>query len=286
MSPNEMQMAEKMVADLNFSKLETGTDFLESKKEVLTLQSLHPHPWWVIHPHDYYRRLWDGVAIFLIIYNAFYIPYNLAFGATTSDTPPFDRAVDCFFGLDIILNFFTGYQQSASTGGAVIMTPTKIAKNYVSSWFFVDFVSTFPFDLVFSQVYAQATNLIKLLKLSRLLRLLRIFRMVRIINRLEFALLIRAAAGTLGKYMMVVIIFSHWFACLFFMVGPGAFMGGGGYTEDEICYWRPAAESRFCATAAEDDLQYEQYVAALYWSIMTLTSVGYGDISAANTRQR
>jgi hypothetical protein len=145
-------MAEKMVEDLNFSKLETGTDFLESKKEIITLHALDASPWWIFHPHAYYRRMWDGFAIMLIIYNAFFIPYNLAFITVSTGTPPFDRAVDCFFGLDIILNFCTGYQQSATTGGAVIMVPTKIAKNYIKSWFVVDFVSTFPFDLIFSQV--------------------------------------------------------------------------------------------------------------------------------------
>ena len=117
--------------------------------------------------------------------------------------------------------------------------------------------------------------------------------MIRIINRLEFALLIRAAAGTLGKYTCVVCLSSHWFACLFAMVGPGAVFGPPPSTFDAShnCYWLPAAESPGDNEDCDPDfstkkVQLEQYAAALYWSIATLTSVGYGDISAANTRQR
>ena len=71
----------------------------------------------------------------MIVYNAFVIPYNIGFIPISSDDVSgwdFDRAVDLFFGIDIMLNFITGYQQSASTGGAVVMAPKQIVWNYLT----------------------------------------------------------------------------------------------------------------------------------------------------------
>ncbi|RHY53317.1 hypothetical protein DYB38_012786, partial [Aphanomyces astaci] len=76
-----------------------------------------------------------------------------------------------------------------------------IAKRYFSTWFVVDFSSTFPFTQVLA---AQDEQLGKILRLFRLVRLLRLFRMIRILNRLQHALLIRSTISSLFRYCLTV----------------------------------------------------------------------------------
>lgn len=58
----------------------------------------------------------------------------------------FDTAVDCIFGVDIVLNFVQSYRHPETYEN--ITDLKQIAKNYTfKGWFVIDFVSTFPFSL-------------------------------------------------------------------------------------------------------------------------------------------
>ncbi|RHY15852.1 hypothetical protein DYB36_012350 [Aphanomyces astaci] len=86
-------------------------------------------------------------------------------------------------------------------GRKVYFDMATIAKRYFSTWFVVDFSSTFPFTQVLA---AQDEQLGKILRLFRLVRLLRLFRMIRILNRLQHALLIRSTISSLFRYCLTV----------------------------------------------------------------------------------
>ena len=55
-----------------------------------------------------------------------------------------DLAVDSLFFIDMLLNFRTSYLKD----GELIVSPSKIAKNYLKGWFAIDFLSAVPFDLI------------------------------------------------------------------------------------------------------------------------------------------
>ncbi|KAF0688107.1 Aste57867_20268 [Aphanomyces stellatus] len=225
----------------------------------------------IVHPHGRVRLRWDVVCILLIYYNAFIIPYQVSFLKSDTDnviSPTVDYTIDSFFAIDIVANFFTG----ADIKGKVYTDHKVIAKHYVSTWFFVDFISTFPFTVLFQ---SDNKSLSKILKMFRLVRLLRLFRMIRILNRLQHALLIRSTISSLFRYCLTVVFISHWFACFFFWVSYQDSTAPG----PPLNSWLKE-KSLLGATITD------QYVAALYWAIMTLATVGYGDVSAVSTNER
>jgi len=61
-----------------------------------------------------------------------------------------------------------------------------------------------------------------------------------------------------------MLIFAHWMACLF--RGTGSFLEARG----EISWIQKEG--------LHDTSKVEQYVNSMYWSITTMTTVGYGDI--------
>ena len=69
----------------------------------------------------------------------------------------------------------------------------------------------------------------------------------------------------------MVLMCAHIFSCAFYAVGRAE----GG-------------EASWAAGVDDENLDsnFEKYIAAFYWSIMTITTVGYGDISAIGTQQR
>ncbi|OQR86191.1 Voltage-gated Ion Channel (VIC) Superfamily [Achlya hypogyna] len=226
---------------------------------------------WVMHPHGRLRLRWDVICIALIFYNAFVIPFQVTFEAPMPESEAeatIDHCVDVVFGLDILLNFFTGVEIK----NKVHFGHGAIATNYVLSWLVVDVISTFPFA---EAVGAADPSVSKVLKLFRLFRLLRLFRMLRILNRLQHALLIRSTISSLFRYCLTVVFISHWFACIFFYVS----YQDSNYSEPPVNTW--LKEKNLLNAGIWD-----QYVAALYWAMTTLSTVGYGDVSGISANER
>ena len=78
----------------------------------------------------------------------------------------------------------------------IILQPRQIAKHYLRTWFFVDFMSSIPLDYLFLLVResgekyqlartGRALKVLRLVKLLSLLRLLRLSRLVRYIHQWE-----------------------------------------------------------------------------------------------------
>ena len=83
----------------------------------------------------------------------------------------FDICVEVLFGVDIVLNFFHSYRDPENFKEVTAFKP--IAHNYVfSGWFFVDFISVFPFNYILPG--GNTGNITKLLRLFRLPRLMKL----------------------------------------------------------------------------------------------------------------
>jgi hyperpolarization activated cyclic nucleotide-gated potassium channel 2 len=195
---------------------------LKHKQDKLKLSAPTQY-WYSVHPHGKGRQRWDMLNIALIWYSAMAIPFNICFShEAPMGLQIWNYLVDVFFGVDILLNFVTGVEIDVDTDKNNITSPeaeipTKVAENlaikydlrqiatsYFKGWFFLDAVSTFPWELIVgsdsdSTSLPQVLKVLKLSKLFRLLRIFRIMRVVRIVNRLEYSLDIQEGFRHLSK---------------------------------------------------------------------------------------
>ena len=124
--------------------------------------------------------------MFLLIYTALLVPYNVCFVDETTDVQfIFDLMVDFSFMVDIVLTFFTAYEEK----GTLVINRHMIAKNYLKGWFMLDVITTIPFQLLEKMNTdangASDSKALRLARIPRLYRLLRIFRLLRLLKLLK-----------------------------------------------------------------------------------------------------
>jgi hypothetical protein len=235
-----------------------------------------------IHPHGRFRQRWDIASVFFIFYGALVIPFQVCFSPHSESAAMFalDRVIDLFFVFDVGLNFRT----AEIVNGAVTFESRATAQAYLKSWFVVDFIAAFPWwampsgsgaggDGGSSHRTMKVAQMGKMLKLMRLVRLLRMFRLTRIILRLEYSLTIRAGVSSIVRFMVTVAISSHWFACVFYVLNDDAVGNAWMLTDGGIVEGRDTAIS-------------DRYISAFYWAIMTMSTVGFGDVVPQSTMGR
>jgi hypothetical protein len=122
-------------------------------------------------PGEPLMQLWDLVMIAMLAYTAFYTTYEVCFPNNESKVSfVFDMLVLAGFSVDIVIKFNMAYEDPMNN---LMMTNRRlIVQHYLKGSFLLDFVSTFPWDLV-GTGSGSSPRLIRLLRLMKLLRLLR-----------------------------------------------------------------------------------------------------------------
>lgn len=211
----------------------------------------------MLNPNNKLRHLWDALIIVLTIIAAIEIPLRVVFNYPLDSFLKFlVYGYFIFFSIDIVINFRTAFYER----GQLIDDPKIVAKKYLYGWFLFDFLAAFPFEiLVMSSSSAELTTaarmvrflhpkIFRIFSLTKLFRLVHLFKFMRTWQRYD---LLNPSVLRLMFFLFWLAIVAHWMSLGWLALGTGDF------EKSEI----------------------DNYIWALYWTVTTLTTIGYGDIS-------
>lgn len=174
-----------------------------------------------IRPDGRFLRRWDFVLMIAMAFVATATPFEVAFVTSTAPASALfitNRIIDVIFVVDIVLNFFIPYRQSAKQGGRWVYNSESIAKHYLKGWFPLDAITAVPVELLLSSTEisvagANAARMIRLVKMARIVRLRHVAG--RWLARLQVDL----SVLELIKFLFMTIFVAHWLACLWGFCG-------------------------------------------------------------------
>ena len=113
--------------------LENIHDEWEQKQEIENISL----PWYILSPQNKFRLGWDLFMAWLLSIMAYYIPFRVCFywDAVVEDESIFifESSIDAAFAFDILLNFFTAYNDHKTS--VLVTRPTLIALRYLKGSF-------------------------------------------------------------------------------------------------------------------------------------------------------
>ncbi len=255
----------------------------ETKRNVITEETVESIlKRYVLHPKYRGKIHWDSFVGCLILYSIIVVPVQIAFSTPSEGALRWwDLAVDFVFFFDILICFRTGY--FSDEDDAVITVPDKIYNNYLKTWFWIDLLSSVPFEFIIDEAISQthvgvsSIRLLKSIRLVRLLKLARLIKLSRYVSLVEDYVGISPATFDLALLFVQIIFIAHLLGCVWWGLGIVMSEPGHGWMDDPYGY--------MYGSIRESNL-FTKYVCSVYYIFTTLATVGYGDILASNTLER
>mmetsp|Transcript_12460 Transcript_12460/g.15786 ORF Transcript_12460/g.15786 Transcript_12460/m.15786 type:complete len:770 (-) Transcript_12460:153-2462(-) len=239
-------------------------------------------------PESSYVHTWDSFVLCALIFTALVTPYEVALLTTELNALFFvNRIIDAIFIKDMVMNFFMPYweQDDIEEAGLWVKDLKKIQSNYLKGWFTIDLISILPFDVIafFDGSGSFSTlKIVRVIRVLRLLKLVRVLRASRIFKRLENEITLSFSLQSLIKFTMMVLIGGHWLACVWALVGSLEFEN----LNDNWIAVLFDTNGDDELSESEQETHFTIYTASLYFAIMTISSIGYGDITPISLSER
>ena len=258
---------------------------------------------------------WIFLTSLFLGYTAIVTPWMVSFYWLEQEcdplpTLPIDIVLDCFFIIDIFVHFNTAIM----VNGELVDKRWLVAKSYLQGWFIFDVATSIPVSFVELAVLARCDGpspspeestdsssngmrLMRTLKPLRWLKLARILKLTKggnniIDTGMDYFNISPKQSKTAN--ILVTLLFSiHAVACMFWLWKiMGYSLDGDGletmrikqFLDDQTWNTREGYDPRDELETAAG--KFQAYFICVYVTTMTLTTVGYGDISAENTAER
>ena len=210
--------------------------------------------------HGGFRKRWDIIIAILIVTSCLIIPFQIAFiHNATLEGSIIIYGIDLFFILSIFINANTTFR----AGGEEITALSRIKFRYFRKDFVFDLFAAFPLEIIVLLIPNLGWHGISLILWLRLFRLIRIRQLFVIIKRWQRHYAFNPGYLRIVKFLSVITLLSHLIACSWFL---SAFLLKFPKDSWAVIY-----------NIQEADV-FTQYLRSLYWTITTMTTVGYGDI--------
>lgn len=257
----------------------------------------------VMNPNWPGRLGWDLAVIVVVLVDAMILPFQMSFeeGIESNFVLMWLWLTTAFFGVDMLVSMFTGYTAGKDEPnvppGKLVTDKRRILRNYLRTWFPVDFASTIPWgkisdslssggsDRSTSAQMAKLTKIVKFVRFLRLMRMLRLAKLAAIWERVEASMgnLILKQSVSLFRILLVLLGICHWNACIWWLIGqPKSMFTEMTLSEEGMAFWESqkhwttelqleyvlhngkAVETNW--TWLERDM-WEQYIFCCYWTL-------------------
>lgn len=297
---------EKIIANAPYKSMSAALRELERRGLIKPLKSRQGRCVIIDPRESKVASYTDIVTAVALMFTVVVTPFEVSFLPPTSTIDTLfvlNRFVDVAFLIDMGMQFILMVPTSndAVEGTKWEDNPVTIALKYFKGWFLIDLfsqaVSALDWvavvddnDTVSSVQELSKFKVLRIVRVLRLVKLARLLRASRILKRWETRVAINYGLLQIIRVGFLTVALAHISACIWALqtviVGDlgGTWVEAYGYCEKE----GNTVEGRTYVTSPGghpgwvclDPLHI--YFASIYWSIMTITSIGYGDISATH----
>jgi len=254
---------------------------------------------WVIFPDNKHIKRWDLVVLGALFLYVFILPYQIGVsgGIPLLFNIPwlvFNILLNSVFFVDTFLYFNRAFYTS---NGHLVLDLKQIRRHYLRTFFIPNFLSVLPYTIGFyllGRAYIdsdgdpspQVESFLAFVQVASLLKLIRLVRVRTILSSSDAVTSFRqkrnAQVLELWKYVSLIVVVSHYFACIWSLV---AYIQAKSLDEEALTstpnwigYWYEGNAVDGGLHPLGWDHAIDRYVLSLFWAIQTITSIGYGNI--------
>ena len=239
-----------------------------------------------IAPDSWYIRLFDFFLFISSMVYFIFVPYFLSINYFINDDNKIWKIIfliiDIIYIIDILINFFRAYKNFDEN---LIRRTKKIILHYLKTWFLLDFIQAVPyFSIIKYLEKVNETNSIgcKFIEYRAinakiyvllLIKIIKVYKIFYNNNNISYFSEILSRNEIIDDHGGVIIIFFitllvlNMTTCIFIFLGINAYPA-----------W-------IIKLSIQDKGYLHIYLVSLYFIIVTITTVGYGDITGQNYQE-